>query len=80
MKIKEHQITVLSVHQEADVQVKRYKICDLATMYGVSKPTFRKWLQPYKQVIGRRIGNFYTSRQVNIIFEILGLPDQNQAA
>jgi len=47
---------------------------ELARLYGVSKSTFNKWLKPHQAAIGARIGHIYTTLQVKIIFEKLGLP------
>jgi hypothetical protein len=40
----------------------------------ISKPTFQKWVEPYQDQIGIRNGNYYTSAQVEIIFQKLGIP------
>lgn len=66
----------LAVHQSTEIKAQRYSIKTLAAMYEVSIPTFRKWLKPYQDRIGERVGHFYNTRQVEIIFEIFGLPDQ----
>jgi response regulator of citrate/malate metabolism len=65
------------------VELRPYTIAELADMYGVSKKTFRKWLEPFQELIGERIGFFYSIVQVKIIFEKLGMPGsyyQEQAA
>jgi response regulator of citrate/malate metabolism len=56
------------------VELKPYTIAELADMYGVSKKTFRKWLEPFQEQIGERNGFFYSIVQVKIIFERLGMP------
>lgn len=48
---------------------------DLAIAYGVTRRTVYNWLKPHKEKIGTRIGQFYTPRQVCIIYSILGKPD-----
>jgi hypothetical protein len=50
-------------------------ITELAGLYGVSRPTFRKWIAPYHKKIGKRIGRYFTIKQVKSIFKILGAPD-----
>jgi response regulator of citrate/malate metabolism len=56
------------------IQLRPYTIAELADMYGVSKKTLRKWLEPFQELIGQRNGFFYTIVQVKIIFDKLGLP------
>lgn len=55
-------------------QLRPYTIAELADMYGVSKKTFRKWLEPFQELIGERNGFFYSIIQVKIIFDKLGMP------
>ncbi|MBS1563042.1 MAG: hypothetical protein JST39_01580 [Bacteroidetes bacterium] len=55
-------------------EIKPHTAAELARMYGVAKATFNKWLKPHQVAIGPRVGHFYTSLQVKIIFEVLGLP------
>jgi hypothetical protein len=62
------------MNHQNQVELKPYTIAELADMYGVSKKTFRKWLEPFQELIGERNGFFYTIIQVKIIFEKLGLP------
>lgn len=47
---------------------------DLGKLYGVHSKTFKKWINPFKEKIGKRIGRYYSIRQVKIIFRYLGLP------
>jgi hypothetical protein len=44
-------------------------------MYAVSKKTMTRWLKPHLIKIGQREGRYYNVKQIQIIFEILGLPD-----
>jgi hypothetical protein len=55
-------------------EIKPHTSVELARLYGVSRTTFKKWLEPHQAAIGPRIGNFYTTLQVKIIFEKLGHP------
>lgn len=41
-------------------------------LYGMDYKTFRKWLLPHKEAIGKRIEYYYNFRQVGIIFQKLG--------
>jgi len=56
------------------VAIKPYSLSELAELYGVTNRTMRNWLTSHKHQIGERIGWLYNTRQVKIIFEILGLP------
>lgn len=55
--------------------VKPYSPKTLSSLYGVSIKTFRKWLLPFQDQIGRKNGHYYTSLQVKIIVEKIGVPD-----
>lgn len=48
---------------------------ELAVMYQMDKRTISRWLKPHQDIIGNRIGRYYTVRQVALIFEILGYPN-----
>jgi hypothetical protein len=56
------------------IEIKPYTHKELSGIYGVSKPTFTKWLLPFQDQIGERQGHFYTISQVKVIFDKLGLP------
>jgi hypothetical protein len=47
---------------------------ELAALYGLSERVFRKHLEPIKEAIGKKVGYFYTIRQILIIFDKLGPP------
>lgn len=55
--------------------VKTYSVKEVADLYCISKKTLNKWLSPFEKEIGERRGYFYNPKQVSIIFEKLGLPD-----
>ncbi len=55
--------------------LKHYSVKELCALYQVNRDTFREWLKPFKEEIGKRHGNFYTIAQVRIIFSKLDLPD-----
>src|ERR1051326_1220616 len=63
---------------EKMIQVKSYSNKQLCDLYGTNRRTFRKWLAPYENEIGRRMGNIYTPKQAEKIFEKLGFPKENQ--
>jgi len=56
------------------IVIKPYTPQELAALYGVSRATLRTWLKPHLPVIGARIGHFYTTKQVKIIFDCIGEP------
>lgn len=56
--------------------VRPYCNTELADMYGVCRRTFASWLLPFQAELGERIGRYYSSLQVQLIFERLGTPYQ----
>ena len=56
------------------INLRPYKIKDLAALYNTTTKTFRKWLIPFKKDIGERQGHFYSILQVKIIFKKLSFP------
>lgn len=44
---------------------------ELADRWDVSVRTVRKWLKPFENEIGPRVGNIYSSHQVKIILSKL---------
>ena len=55
-------------------ELKPYTPAEMARVYGVSKKVLNRWLAPHRQAVGERQGLYYTTLQVKIIFEKLGLP------
>lgn len=51
-----------------------YSHKELVDMYQVSNKTFRGWVAPYVERIGRLTAKRYTIRQIEIIFTELGRP------
>jgi hypothetical protein len=58
----------------SEITVKAYTTKELAALYGISSKTIKTWLQPYTQMIGEKRGRYYTTLQVRLIFEKIGLP------
>lgn len=56
------------------IQLKPYSLMELSRIYGVNFRTFRKWLRPFQDIIGVRIGRYYSVAQVRKIFDVLGTP------
>lgn len=49
---------------------------DLLNFYGVTYKTLAGWLRPMASEIGPLIGHYFTTAQLQIIFETLGYPDE----
>lgn len=49
-------------------------ITRLAGLYGVSRPTMRKWIKPLLSQLGGMVGKLYNLRQVKVIMRHLGTP------
>ncbi len=60
--------------QRTLVEIRPYTTKELAFLYSISIPTFKKWLKPFDAYIGKRHGNYYNVAQVKIIFEQLDHP------
>ncbi len=56
------------------VEVKPYSIGELAKLYNMSIRTIKNWLEPHMEQVGKKIGRYYTVKQVLVIFEILEVP------
>jgi hypothetical protein len=57
-----------------EIRVQAYTVKELATLYGISEKTFKGWLQPHAEIIGKKQGWYYNTLQVRIIFSRLGEP------
>lgn len=58
--------------------LKPYTVKELSILYGIHKTTMLRWLEPFTEDIGRRVGRFYTIKQVKTIFDKLGTPDMDR--
>ena len=56
------------------VKLLPYSVVELSTIYDVCDRTFKKWLKPFEQEIGKKQGRYFNISQVKIIIEKLGLP------
>ena len=56
------------------VEIKPYSLTELSNLYDVSNRTMKNWIAPHSAFVGEKIGRLYTTLQVKIIFEKLGLP------
>jgi transposase len=48
---------------------------ELATVYNVGEYTFKNWIKPHLEKIGKKVGWYYTPAQVRIIKQLLGEPE-----
>lgn len=56
------------------IRVRPYMPNELASIYSISHPTMTNWLKSIKEKTGVRLGQYYSVRQVEIIFEHFGVP------
>ena len=64
----------MDAHGENRFEIRPYSLADLARIYKINRKTFRKWLVPIKDRIGKRIGRYYNVNQIKVIIEHLGIP------
>lgn len=60
---------------KTEVPSQPYTTEELSLFYGVTNKTFLKWIAPFKEAIGQKVGWYFNIRQVNVIFENLGRPE-----
>lgn len=53
------------------MEPKAMTLKELADRWNVSIPTVRKWLKPFAEEIGPRVGSLYSPHQVKIILSKL---------
>jgi hypothetical protein len=51
-----------------------FTLKDLAKVYEVSVPTFKLWLEPFKEEIGEKKGHYFSVKQLKVIIKKLDLP------
>ena len=56
------------------IEIKPYRPNEMAKFYQVSYPTFLKWITAFKERLGERNGLYFSVKQVEIIFDELGIP------
>jgi transposase len=62
------------MNENCKAKIKPKNKKELAALYGVSVKTFNKWIEPFKDKIGKMQGRMYTPKQVRVIFDCLGEP------
>jgi hypothetical protein len=60
------------------ISIRAYSHKELASLYSISWITLQKWLEPYEQFLGEKVGHFYNAKQVKMIFEFLGRPERQR--
>lgn len=60
--------------EKDEFKIQPYTTKELTSHYGTSPKTFRKWLARFKSDLGTRVGNYYSTKQVQIIVDHLGKP------
>jgi hypothetical protein len=56
------------------IELKPYSLTELATLYSVCNRTFKKWVKPFENEIGKKQGRYYTVSQVAVVFDKIGFP------
>lgn len=56
------------------IKVQPYSRKELCNIYNINRRQLAKWLEPFKEEVGELKGRLYTTKQVEIIFEKIGLP------
>jgi hypothetical protein len=56
--------------------LKPYSIKELSQCYDVSYKVMRSWLSPIKKKVGKQVGKCFNVKQIRIIFDHLGHPEQ----
>ncbi len=55
------------------VEIRPYKLKELAALYKADPKTFLKWLKPFQSLLGKRLGHYYSINQVKLIFRKFSL-------
>jgi hypothetical protein len=62
------------LQQQNHISIKFYTLKELAEIYKVCIPTFKRMIAPYEGLIGKHKGRYYTITQVKLIFQYVDLP------
>ncbi|MGC4036071.1 MAG: hypothetical protein QM764_08920 [Chitinophagaceae bacterium] len=54
--------------------IKPYRIIDLATIFDVNRKTMCRWLNNYPEELGKKMGNYFSIKQVEFMIGQFGLP------
>jgi hypothetical protein len=61
------------------ILIQAYTPSELASIYGMKWGVMNQWLKYLEQFTGPRISRYYSPKQVEIIFDHLGLPKEKEA-
>lgn len=56
------------------IAVKVYSQKELAGLYEICPRTFKNWIRPHEDKIGKKVGRYYSPVQIETIFDVIGLP------
>jgi hypothetical protein len=70
--IKKNMLNSLTNHTEIIIKPCKHKV--LAQAYGISNKVLHTHLKQVEKHIGKRIGHFYTLKQLLTIIEKIGMP------
>ena len=65
-----------AVTSPPQIELKGYSIKELATLYQISGKTMKKWITEFVPDVGKRVGHYYTPKQVKVIFKEIGIPGE----
>ena len=54
--------------------IRPYSKRELAALYEMSPRSFFTLFKPYETVIGKKLGRYYSTKQVDTIFKEIGFP------
>ena len=60
--------------------LKPYTKKELADLYEMKHRAFFPIFKPYEETIGKKIGRYYSTKQVELVFNCLGLPPSRNFA
>jgi len=60
--------------ERKEAEVKPYTYKELQEMYGISRRSFKTWLEKYEYEIGPKRGRYFNIVQVEIMFRRFGTP------
>ena len=61
-------------YEKSKFEVKAYTMKELASFYQISVKSFRTWINPFKNEIGKKQGRYYNVNQIRVIIAKLGMP------
>lgn len=59
-------------------KIRSYTTKELTLLYEVDRHTLQKWFEPFLEEIGERRGWYYTPKQVETIFKLVGIPKNTE--